>query len=128
MNFIYDRNDLKLSKSEEEVLTCFKQFELDNNNSCRPFFATLDQSVSKTFDLNLISFFHILETNSFNWDKDSSSRIGKRLNCPSKCFNPIYPNATLSDPKKYIVVTLMRAVANVMGQYTLPYSIQLYEI
>ena len=128
MNFICDRNDLKLSKSEEEVLTCFKQFVLENNISCRPFFATLDQSVSKTFDVNLIIFFHILETNSFNWDKDSSSRMGKRLNCPSKCFNPIYPNATRSDPKKCIVVTLMRVVATGIGQYTLPYSIQLNKI
>ena len=43
-------------------------------------------------------------------------------------FNPIYLNATCCDSKKYIVVTLMFAVATEMGQYTLPYSIQLYKI
>ena len=43
-------------------------------------------------------------------------------------INPIYPNVTRCDPKKYTVVTVMRAVATEMGQYTLPYCIQLYKI
>ena len=45
-----------------------------------------------------------------------------------KRFNPIYPNATPCDSKKNIAVTVMRAVATEMGQYTLPYCIQLYKI
>ena len=45
----------------------------------------------------------------------------------SQGFNPIYPNAAHCDSKKNIVVTLMRAVATEIGQYTLPYCIQLYK-
>ena len=40
-------------------------------------------------------------------------------------LNPIYPYATRCDSKKNIVVTLMLAVTTEMGQYTLPYCIQL---
>ena len=101
--------------------------------------------VWKADKVSYVLFMFLMRQCGFSFEanflfSDESLRIPDLLILLSRClfwdetrprlcdFNPIYPNATRCDPKKYIVVTLMRDVATEIGQYTLPYSIQLHKI